>query len=59
MVFIRSHCPYTKAVEGRLIALRSDDRERGFAFVGVPSNDAKAYPEDGFANMKRIARSCA
>jgi peroxiredoxin len=54
--FICNHCPYVKAVESRLIALWSDYRERGFAFVGVSSNDAKAYPEDSFVNMKAIAR---
>jgi peroxiredoxin len=55
VVFICNHCPYVKAVIGRLISdARLLDGE-GISFVAISSNDVAAYPEDSFPNMKRFA----
>ena len=51
--FYCNHCPYAKAIEGRLIELEKDYRDRGFRFVAISSNDAATYPDDSFANMKK------
>jgi peroxiredoxin len=54
--FYCNHCPYAKAVEGRLIELERDYRDKGFRFVAISANDAQTYPEDSFENMKKRAR---
>jgi peroxiredoxin len=48
VMFICNHCPYVKAVEERIIALRRDYAPRGAQLVGVCSNDAASYPDDAF-----------
>jgi peroxiredoxin len=48
VMFICNHCPYVKAVEGRLIALARELGPRGVQFVGICSNDAVSYPDDAF-----------
>jgi peroxiredoxin len=53
--FYCNHCPYAKAIEGRLIELERDYRDKGFRFVAISANDAATYPEDSFANMKKRA----
>ena len=53
--FSCNHCPYAKAIEGRLIELERDYRDRGFRFVAISVNDAASYPEDSFDNMKKRA----
>ncbi|HEX9295186.1 MAG TPA: thioredoxin family protein [Polyangiaceae bacterium] len=54
--FYCNHCPYAKAVEGRLIDLDKDYRDKGFRFVAISANDADTYPDDSFENMKKRAR---
>jgi peroxiredoxin len=54
--FYCNHCPYAKSVEGRLMSLEKDYRDRGFRFVAISSNNAAAYPEDSFDNMKKRAK---
>jgi peroxiredoxin len=53
--FYCNHCPYAQAIEGRLIELEKDYRDRGFRFVAISPNDAMTYPDDSFANMKKRA----
>jgi thiol-disulfide isomerase/thioredoxin len=53
--FSCNHCPYAKAIEGRLIELERDYRDRGFRFVVISVNDAVSHPEDSFDNMKKRA----
>jgi thiol-disulfide isomerase/thioredoxin len=53
--FSCNHCPYAKAIEGRLIELENDYRDKGFRFVVISVNDAASYPEDSFENMKKRA----
>ncbi len=53
--FSCNHCPYAKAIEGRLIELERDYRDKGFRFVVISVNDPAAYAEDSFDNMKKRA----
>src|SRR5690242_8541221 len=54
--FYCNHCPYAQAIEGRLIELERDYRDKGFRFVAISPNDATTYPDDSFENMKKRAR---
>jgi peroxiredoxin len=55
VAFICNHCPYVKAVIGRIVRDANDLREHGIGFVAINSNDAEAYPEDSFPNMRLFA----
>jgi peroxiredoxin len=50
-----NHCPYVQAWEGRMIELQREYGPRGFRLVAVNSNDAEAYPEDSFDEMRSRA----
>jgi peroxiredoxin len=52
VAFICNHCPYVKAVIGRIVRDAEDLKAEGIGFVAINSNDSDAYPEDSFANMK-------
>jgi peroxiredoxin len=55
VVFICNHCPYVKTIIDRLIRDANDLKPLGVNVVAICSNDAKEYPQDSFANMKRWA----
>jgi peroxiredoxin len=55
IVFICNHCPYVKAVIGRLVADARLLMGEGVGFAAVCSNDATSYPEDSFAKMREFA----
>lgn len=57
VAFICNHCPYVKAVIARIVRDASDLRAHGIGFVAVSSNNAVAYPEDSFDNMKEFAKA--
>jgi len=50
-MFICNHCPYVKAVEGRLIELGRAYGARGVQLVGICSNDPTDYPDDAFDKL--------
>ncbi len=52
VVFTCNHCPYAVASEDILIDLQNRYSPRGVQFVAINPNDAGAYPEDSFENMK-------
>lgn len=56
IVFICNHCPYVKAVIGRLTADSRLLRSEGVGFAAICSNDAASYPEDSFSRMGEFAR---
>lgn len=56
IVFMCNHCPYVQARWDRLIALQKDFGPRDVQLIGINSNDAEDYPEDGFEKMKDYAR---
>jgi peroxiredoxin len=47
-----NHCPYVQAWEGRMKELQREYEPRGFRLVAISSNDAEAYPEDSFEQMR-------
>jgi peroxiredoxin len=57
IVFICNHCPYVKAVIGRLVLDARTLMAEGIGFAAICSNDAKSHPEDSFDNMQRFAKA--
>jgi peroxiredoxin len=55
VAFICNHCPYVRAIRTRLARDARELQALGVGVVAINSNDAVAYPEDSFANMRRIA----
>jgi peroxiredoxin len=55
VVFVCNHCPYVKASIGRIVAEANALREIGVGTIAIMPNDAEAYPEDSFDNMKAFA----
>jgi peroxiredoxin len=55
VVFICNHCPYVKAVIGRLVEEANALRDIGIGTIAVMPNDTESYPEDSFENMQRFA----
>jgi peroxiredoxin len=51
IVFICNHCPYVKAMIGRLVADARLLISEGVGIAAISSNDAASYPEDSFAKM--------
>ncbi|MBV9636761.1 MAG: thioredoxin family protein [Methylobacteriaceae bacterium] len=56
VAFICNHCPYVKAVIGRLVEEAGILKGIGIGTIAVMPNDPAAYPEDSFDNMKAFAR---
>ena len=59
IMFICNHCPYVQAIQQRLARDTSELLEHGVKSVAIMSNDTTDYPEDSFANMKKIAQKFA
>jgi peroxiredoxin len=55
VMFICNHCPYVKAVLGRIIRDARELRELGVHSVAISANDPADYPEDSFDNMRLLA----
>jgi peroxiredoxin len=55
VIFICNHCPYVKAVIGRLVADARALMAEGVGFAAVCSNDAASHPEDSFPKMREFA----
>lgn len=57
IVFICNHCPYVKAVIGRLVADARVLMREGVGFAAICSNDAESHPEDSFPKMREFAHA--
>ncbi len=57
VMFICNHCPYVKAVIDRIVRDCKELESHGVGSIAVMSNDPADYPEDSFANMKRVAQA--
>jgi len=57
VMFICNHCPYVKHVREHLSQLVREYQARGVAVVGISSNDALQFPDDGPEKMKQEARA--
>lgn len=53
IAFICNHCPYVRAIEDRLIALRKSFSTDDLAMVGICANDAQKYPDDSKDALKQ------
>ena len=56
IIFICNHCPYVKAVMGRLVEIQKKYRDKEVQLIGINPNDEITYPEDSFENMKLFAK---
>lgn len=56
IAFICNHCPYVQAIRERLVRDALDLQQLGIGVAAISSNDADAYPEDSFDNMRRVAK---
>ncbi len=56
VAFICNHCPYVKAIVGRIVRDAEELKHHGIGFVAINSNDPKSHPEDSFDNMKLFSR---
>ena len=57
VVFICNHCPYVRAVIGRLVEEASALKTIGIGTIAIMPNDTQSYSEDSFENMKRFAQA--
>jgi len=57
VMFICNHCPYVKSVIGRIVEEVAALAPKGIGAIAINANDAEAYPEDSFENMKVFAES--
>lgn len=55
VMFICNHCPYVKAVIGRLVRDVTELQALGIGAIAIMPNDTEAYPADSFENMKTFA----
>jgi peroxiredoxin len=55
VAFICNHCPYVRAVIGRLVTEANALREIGIGTIAIMPNDTAAYAEDSFDNMQAFA----
>ena len=55
VMFLCNHCPFVKAVIDKIPRDMRELESLGVGGVAIMSNDAEAYPEDSFANMKAVA----
>lgn len=55
VMFLCNHCPYVIHVNEELVKLAKEYSAKGIGFVGISSNDAVNYPQDGPEKMKEHA----
>jgi peroxiredoxin len=56
VMFLCNHCPYVKSALARILRDARALLDHGVRCVAISANDADAYPEDSFAQMRRVAR---
>ncbi len=55
IMFICNHCPYVRSVLDRIIRDARELQALGIGVAAISSNDADAYPQDSFENMRVLA----
>lgn len=55
ILFICNHCPYVKSIAGKIVRDAADLQALGVGVAAICANDAAAYHEDSFDNMKAFA----
>lgn len=56
VMFICNHCPYVKHVQHGLVEFGNDYAGKDVSIVGIGSNDAVNYPDDGPEQLGAVAR---
>ena len=56
VLFMCNHCPYVIAIQDRINDLVAKYGAKGFAMIGINSNDPEQYPEDSMDAMQVRAR---
>ena len=56
VAFICNHCPYVKAIAGRLAEEAKALQALGIGTIAIMPNDTVGYPADSFDNMQAFAR---
>src|SRR5262245_23949318 len=56
VAFICNHCPYVRAIIGRLVEEAKALHDIGVGTIAIMPNDTVVYREDSFDNMKAFAR---
>jgi peroxiredoxin len=56
IMFICNHCPYVHHINEALVSLSNEYIKKGIRFIGISSNDAAQYPQDGPEKMKEWAK---
>ncbi len=57
VIFLCNHCPYVKHVAKALAELTTEYLSKNVAVVGISSNDAASYPDDGPELMNAEAKA--
>ena len=57
VMFICNHCPYVKAIAGKLPRDMADLAREGVGAIAIMSNDPADYPDDSFENMAIFAKA--
>jgi peroxiredoxin len=55
VMFICNHCPYVRSAMDRIVRDAAELAPYGVRSVAISANDAVAYPDDSFENMKVFA----
>jgi peroxiredoxin len=55
LIVMCNHCPYVRAIAGRLADEAKALAVLGVGVAGINANDAADYPEDSYENMKAFA----
>lgn len=55
IMFICNHCPYVQSVIDRIVRDATALQALGIGIAAISANDAVAYPQDSFENMKMEA----
>jgi peroxiredoxin len=56
VMFICNHCPFVLHLRDELAKFATQYQEKGLAVIGISSNDAVAYPQDGPQKMADEAK---
>ncbi|MDJ0923235.1 MAG: thioredoxin family protein [Acidimicrobiia bacterium] len=56
VIFLCNHCPYVKHVQQGLVEFGKDYVDQNVSIVGIGSNDAVSYPDDGPDRLGAVAR---
>jgi peroxiredoxin len=54
-VFTCNHCPFAMHVRNAMVTLIKEYQAKGLAAVGISANDVGSHPQDGPAEMAKVA----